>query len=136
RVSQPRGDTPLREDEPYFLPSFYAKKPKPDGQNEYEELRRRGATRLMCETFHLEFDPDTGIIAWADGDIYDEFAGPLMQKGDFWKIMLGRRIELDEDDPDGSAFMEAVLEDALVFPIISGCKWETVEESPGIWVTR
>ncbi|KAJ7619067.1 hypothetical protein DFH06DRAFT_1060953, partial [Mycena polygramma] len=136
RVSQPRGDTPLREDEPYFLPSFYATKPEPDGQNEYEELRRRGATRLMCETFHLEFDPDTGIIAWADGDLYDEFAGSLMQQGDFWKIMLGRRIKLDEDDPDGSAFMEALLEDALVFPIISGCKWETVEESPGIWVTR
>jgi hypothetical protein len=90
----------------------------------------------MCETFNLEFDTDTGIIAWADGDLYDEFAGPLMQMGDFWKIFLGRRIELDEEDLDGSLFIEAVLEDVLIFPLISGSKWETVEESPGIWVTR
>lgn len=90
----------------------------------------------MCETFHLEFHSDVGIVAWADGDIYEEFAGPLMQKGDFWKVMLGRRITLEEDDPDGSAFIEALLEDALLFPLVSTCKWETVEESPGIWVTR
>ncbi|KAF8216150.1 hypothetical protein K438DRAFT_1800139 [Mycena galopus ATCC 62051] len=108
------------------------------GQIEYAELRRRGATRLMCETFNLEFNAATGIFAWADGDIYREFAGPLMQVGDFWKIMLGRRIQLDEDDPDGSLFIEAVLEDALLFPLFEGQKWETVEDgaSPGIWITR
>ncbi|KAJ7865672.1 hypothetical protein B0H13DRAFT_1636960 [Mycena leptocephala] len=131
RVSQPRGDTPLRDDEHYMVPSLYFWR-----RDEYHELRERGATRLMCETFNLEFNADTGIIAWADGDLYDEFAGPLMQKGDFWKIVLGRRFELDEEDLDGSLFIEALLEDALIFPLISGCQWETVEESPGIWVTR
>ncbi|KAJ7181698.1 hypothetical protein C8R43DRAFT_277534 [Mycena crocata] len=88
----------------------------------------------MCETFHLEFHPDVGIVAWADGDSYDDFSGPLMQEGDLWEIMLGRRVKLDEDDAD--AFMEALSEDALVFPLLSTCQWETVEESPGIWVTR
>ncbi|KAJ7665266.1 hypothetical protein DFH06DRAFT_923309, partial [Mycena polygramma] len=127
-----RSESPL-PGEYASAPSFYA---KPGGQIEYEELRRRGATRLMCETFNLEFSSDTGIIAWADDDIYTEFARPLMQRGDFWKIMLGTRVRLDEDDPDGSAFVEALLEDALVFPLSSGGKWETVEESPGIWVTR
>ncbi|KAJ7492580.1 hypothetical protein FB451DRAFT_539204 [Mycena latifolia] len=133
RVARPRGGTPLQEVDHLFVPPSQTYS---GGLDEYEQLRRRGATRLMCETFHLEFYPDCGIVAWADSDIYEEFAGPLMQKGDFWKIMLGRRIKLDEDDPDGSAFMEALLEDALVFPLISTCKWETVEESPGIWVTR
>ncbi|KAJ7038155.1 hypothetical protein C8F04DRAFT_370444 [Mycena alexandri] len=132
RVSAPRGDTPLRDLERYLLPSHMS----PRDSDEYEQLRRRGATRLMCETFHLQFDPDTGIIAWADGDIYDEFSGPLMREGDFWKIMLGRRIQLDDDDPDGSGLIETLLEDALLFPLPNDCRWETVEESPGIWVTR
>ncbi|KAJ7865678.1 hypothetical protein B0H13DRAFT_1636972, partial [Mycena leptocephala] len=131
RVSQPRGDTPFRDEEHYVVPSLYSWR-----RDEYHQLRLRGATPLMCETFNLEFDADTGIIAWADGDLYDEFAGPLMQKGDFWKIVLGRRIELDGEDLDGSLFIEALLEDALIFPLISGCKWKTVEETPGIWVTR
>ncbi|KAJ7837587.1 hypothetical protein B0H14DRAFT_2791282 [Mycena olivaceomarginata] len=132
RLSGPRGDTPLRDDGQNSLPpSLYLSR-----QVEYEELRQRGATRFMCETFNLEFDADDGITAWADGDIYDEFAGPLMQTGDFWKIMLGRRIQLGDDDPDGSLFMEALLEDALIFPLVSEYKWETIEESPGIWATR
>ncbi|KAF8216198.1 hypothetical protein K438DRAFT_630509 [Mycena galopus ATCC 62051] len=134
RLLEPRGDTPLRDDDQHPLPpSVYMGR-----RDEYDELRRRGATRFMCETFNLEFDAATGIVAWADGDTYREFAGPLMQVGDFWKIMLGRRIQLDEDDPDGSLFIEAVLEDALLFPLWSGQKWETVEDegSPGIWITR
>ncbi|KAJ7630981.1 hypothetical protein FB45DRAFT_1152655 [Roridomyces roridus] len=131
RVSQARGSTPLREEERYNYPGEYY-----GDRGQYEELRQRGATRLMCLTFNLEFRSDVGIIAWADGDIYDEFAGPLMQEGDYWKIMLGRRIELDEEDADGSLFIEGLLEDALLYPHISGCKWETVEETPGVWVTR
>ncbi|KAJ7361712.1 hypothetical protein DFH08DRAFT_655948, partial [Mycena albidolilacea] len=131
RLSQPRGDTPLRDDGQHpFPPSLYLRR-----QIEYAELRQRGATRLMCETFNLEFDAENGIAAWADEDLYGDYAGPLMQKGDFWKIMLGRRIQLEEDDPDGSLFIEALLEDALIFPTKQG-PWETVEESPGIWVTR
>jgi hypothetical protein len=96
----------------------------------------------MCETFHLSYTHETGIVAWADGDIYEAFSGPAMQKGDFWKIHLGRQIELDEDDFDGSQFLEGLLEDVLLFPMASYVgdraegRWETVEESPGIWVTR
>ena len=89
----------------------------------------------MCETFHLEFMKEDGIFAWADQNLYEEFSGPLMLPGDFWKIHLGRRIELDEDDLDGGQFLEELLEDALYFAnrLIP---WETVEETPGIWVTR
>jgi hypothetical protein len=97
----------------------------------------------MCETFHLSFSEKGGIIAWADDDIYEQFSGPAMLKGDFWKIALGRRIELDEDDLDGSMFIEGLLEDVLMYPHLwSTMKlyrnegWETVEESPDIWITR
>jgi len=109
---------------------------------EYIALRRRGATRLMCETFDLEFSDQKGIIAHADTDLYEEFAGPQMQVGDVWKIHLGRRIILDEDDLDGSEFIEGLIEDALLFPLRHPLskqkseKWETVAESPGIWVTK
>ena len=93
--------------------------------DEYTQLLRRGATRLMCETFYLEFTKEDGIFAWADQNLYEEFSGPLMLPGDFWKIHLGRRIELDEDDLDGGQFLEELLEDALYFAnrLIP---WETV----------
>lgn len=110
---------------------------------EFRALLRRGVTRLMCETFHLEFSNINRIFAWADEDIYEQFSGPAMQHGDFWKIHLGRRIELDEDDLDGSMFIEGLLEDVLFYPSYSSTverqhkeAWETVKESPGIWVTR
>lgn len=96
----------------------------------------------MCDTFCMEFKQSTGIVAWADSSLYQTFAGSAMQEGDFWKIHLGRRIELDDDDLDGSQFLEDLLEDALLFPLRSDLsnrtheRWETVEETPGIWVTR
>jgi hypothetical protein len=96
----------------------------------------------MCETFHLQFAKKTGIVAWADGDIYDAFSGPQMKPGDFWKIYLGRRIQLDVDDFDGSQFLEDLLEEVLLYPLRSTFstrtneRWETVEETPGIWFTR
>jgi hypothetical protein len=102
----------------------------------------RGATRLMCETFHLEFNHKNGIVAWADGDIYDVFSGPQMKPGDFWKIQLGRCIQLDPDDFDGSLFLEDFLEEVLLYPMRSTLsartkeRWETVQEAPRIWVTR
>ncbi|KAJ7786359.1 hypothetical protein B0H16DRAFT_28465 [Mycena metata] len=130
RVLTPRGDTPLGEDVRCFPPAIYCNR-----MEEYAELRRRGASRAMCETYQLQFHPTNGIIAWADEDLYEDFAGPAMQTGDSWKLMLGRRIELDEDDLDGSQFMVALLEDGVVFPL-PHCGWETVEEEPGIWVTR
>lgn len=67
-----------------------------------EELLARGATRLMCETFELQFTPDAGIVAWADQDLFDEFTGDGVKRGDRWKNRLGRRVELDGEDVDGS----------------------------------
>jgi len=90
----------------------------------------------------MEFKQKTDMVAWADQSLYQTFAGPAMQKGDFWKIHFGRCIELDDDDLDGSQFLEDLLEDALLFPLRSDLshrtheRWETVEESPGMWVTR
>ena len=99
----PRGNTPLLEDNGILLrhppPVEYRQKNRED---EYKELLRRGATRIMCETFHLEFSQQHGIYAWADPQLFEEFSGPEMENGDFWKIHLGRRISLDEDDEDGS----------------------------------
>jgi hypothetical protein len=139
RSSVPRGNTPLLEVDEDFSPPLEYKRSR---IQEYMELLKRGATRLMCETFHLEYTYDKGIFAWADPLLYEEFAGPAMRKGDFWKIQLGRRVLLDDDDLDGSAFLEGLLEDALYFPLRGNGgdhkfeKWETVEETSGIWVTR
>ncbi|GLB45708.1 hypothetical protein LshimejAT787_2600410 [Lyophyllum shimeji] len=130
RDQVPRGTTPLRDVGPFRpLPGY--------SLEDYEALLQRGATRLMIETFNLEYSHENGIFAWADSTLYSEFAGPKMQRGDFWKIQLGRRFDLDEDDLDGSLFVEGILEEAILFPEIGQAgKWETVEERPGIWVTR
>ena len=105
---------------------------------EYVALLSRGATRGMCVRYHLEFTNATGIVAWADEELYDTYAGPEMRDGDFWKIYLGRRIELEEDDNDGSEFINDLLEEVLLFPLSLRVpeRWETVEERPGIWATR
>ncbi|KAF9526242.1 hypothetical protein CPB83DRAFT_908630 [Crepidotus variabilis] len=141
----PRGTTPLLEfnSEDEALPSEYHSDSFPYARTEeYEQLRRRGATRLMCETFGLSFDFKDGIFAWADDDLFQEFSSPKMKTGDTWKIHLGRRIELEEDDFDGSAFMEGLLEDAIYFPLRDPFStrdfevWDTVKESPGVWVTK
>jgi hypothetical protein len=136
----PRGTTPLLDMNPSEsvpLPGYYWR------EEEFRALLRRGATRLMCQAFHLEFSEENGIFAWADEDIYEQFAGPAMLHGDFWKIHIGRRIELDEEDLDGSMFIEGLLEDVLLYPFrwsttneLRNGGWETVEESPGIWITR
>ena len=89
----------------------------------------------MIETFSLEFTPQDGIFAWADQELFDEFSGPAMKVGHKWRIHLGRKIMLDEDDLDGSEFVEGLLEDALLFPM-DFARWETVQEVPGIWTTR
>ncbi|KAF5329508.1 hypothetical protein D9619_009326 [Psilocybe cf. subviscida] len=111
-------------------------------RSEHRELLSRGATRLMCETFHLEIMADGGIHAWVDWEIYRNFAFPQMQNGDFWKIHLGRRIQLDEEDLYGSMLIEDLSEQALMYPMPSWTcnrtweEWDTIEESPGIWLTR
>ena len=104
---------------------------------DYLALLSRGATPLMCDRYNLEFTNENGIVAWADPELYEVYAGSAMQIGDFWKIYLGRRIDLDEKDEDGSEFMHDLLEEILLFPVTSEDKeWETAEEQPGIWATR
>ncbi|KAG5649668.1 hypothetical protein H0H81_002576 [Sphagnurus paluster] len=128
RMQAPRGDTPLPNVGPF--------RPLPGYTREmYMALLQRGATRLMIETFKLHFTPEHGIFAWADATLYDEFSGPAMLNGDCWKIQLGRRFDLDEDDLDGAAFIEGILEEAVMFPKVPQ-QWETVLECPGVWVTR
>lgn len=108
-----------------------------EGNEEYVALMTRGATRKMCERYHLEFTMDQGIVAWADSEIYETYAGPVMRKGDFWKIYLGRSLDLDVEDIDGSEFVNDLLEEVLMYPLsFAEKRWETVEESPGIWATR
>lgn len=89
----------------------------------------------MIETFSLEYSPEQGIFAWADLALYDEFTGPKMKIGNCWEIQLGRRLVLDEEDPDGSIFIEGIIEAAVIFPSAIQ-EWGTVETSPGVWVTR
>lgn len=134
----PRGDTPLRDFPKYnILPKAYFNKGE-----EYDALLGRGATRAMCEQYELEFSDKRGIVAWADDGLFDAFSGPGMQEGDRWKIYLGRRIQPEQTDRDGSEFIESLLEEVLLYPLHTrkephrSEKWITVKESPGIWATR
>ncbi|KIJ48506.1 hypothetical protein M422DRAFT_28447 [Sphaerobolus stellatus SS14] len=130
RLLAQRSMTPLRttyeDDRP---PSSFK-----GTREEYTALLQRGATRLMIATFHMDFKDETGIIAWADQDLYELWTTDIMKDGDYWKLMLGRRIKLSPDDPDGSEWIGDFLEDAFVTRSVSF--YETVEESAGIWVTR
>ncbi|KDQ51942.1 hypothetical protein JAAARDRAFT_198606 [Jaapia argillacea MUCL 33604] len=126
RQIAPRGTTPLRQIG--HLPQH-----KDYSAREYRALLTRGATPEMCECFSLTFDSDTGIVAYADQDLFDEFSGPGMRPSHIWKIHLGRRVVLDADDLEGSRFIEDLLEEALYFV---ADPWETVQEVPGVWVTR
>lgn len=125
----PRGDTPLCD------AIRFKKTPHGYSKADFTHLLKRGATRLMVETFSLEFTPEDGIFAWADQELFDEFSGPAMKVGHKWRIHLGRKIMLDEDDLDGSEFVEGLLEDALLFPV-DFARWETMQEVTGIWTTR
>ncbi|KAJ8514507.1 hypothetical protein ONZ45_g7949 [Pleurotus djamor] len=137
RTMYNRGNTPLRYVETPSTPAPYRNR-----EEEYEELLSRGATRLMCETFNLEYSQEGGIIAWADQTLFEEFTGDKMKKGDLWKIRVGRSIQLDDEDLDGSVFIEDLLEDAVLFPLrlphfeSSADRWETLQSSPGVWETR
>jgi len=141
RTLAPRGTTPLLDIEngTVHVPAAYRDN-WGHSTGEYFDLLARGATPLMCETFHLQFTDARGIVAWADGDIYENFAGPAMQKGDYWKMYLGRRVYLDPQDYDGSLFLEAFLEEVLLFPLegpgTDSGPYETIKESPGIWATQ
>jgi hypothetical protein len=103
-------------------------------------LLNQGATEVMCYKFSLEFSQERGIVVWADKVIYEKFSRPGMQEGDFWKIHFGRCIQLEPSDFNGSEFLQDLLEDVLIHPMLLALSkhiehcWETVEESPGIWV--
>lgn len=134
----PRGDTPLRDFPEYnILPKAYSNRGE-----EYDALLGRGATRAMCEQYELEFSDKRGIVAWADDGLFDAFSGHGMQEGDRWKIYLGRRIQLEQTDRDGSEFIESLLEEVLLYPLHTrkephrSEKWITVKEAPGVWATR
>ena len=140
RQLAPRGTTPVNDvpDRLKFnIPINYRVGGLGRVSEEYLTLLSRGATRGMCIRYHLEFTNERGIVAWADEELYDAYAGPEMQDSDFWKIYLGRRIELAEEDKDGSEFINDLLEEVLLSPsnldVPDG--WETVEEQPGIWAT-
>ncbi|KAH8106513.1 hypothetical protein DFH11DRAFT_1639694 [Phellopilus nigrolimitatus] len=137
----PRGNTPLQRIgriKDTDIPQRYSGSRK----NEYRELLKRGATGEMCEHFELEFSTENGIVAWATDEIFDGFAGPAMESGHLWKIYLGRRIELETYDLDGDEFIENLLEEVLLYPLLlldldrPGEKWETVQETPGVWATQ
>lgn len=130
RCTAPLLDIPLSG---LIVPVKYQE--RDGGSEEYHQLLRRGATRIMCEQFSLSFSHERGIFAWANQDLFDEFSGEAMKEGDQWLIYLGRRIELDEEDVDGTDFIEGLLEDGALFAP-DPCKWSTVKEGPNLWVTR
>lgn len=132
RQRAPRGSTPLLDIDPSRIP--YS-----DRTETHLALLARGATRLMCETFQLDYSPASGIVAWADEELFAEFSGPAMQHGDRWKIYLGRCLLLEADDNDGRAFIEELVEEAMLFPTTRSDeveRWETVLEASRVWVTR
>ncbi|TEB28496.1 hypothetical protein FA13DRAFT_1711793 [Coprinellus micaceus] len=141
RVLAPRGGTPLLdvpetdlEDIPLSYNDAgnfiigYESYPAVNRRAEYVELRRRGASRAMCEEFSLQFTPEKGIVARLNRDLMDEFAGPTIQDGDKWKVYLGRRVQLDSDDHDGTFFIEGILEDALIYWNKNTARWVTLKE--------
>lgn len=131
RILHPRGTTPTLRRVAVSMPSEWL------GRDiwEYNALRFRGATHDMINLFQMEFTHESGIVAWADDELYDRFSGSAVLKGDQWKIMLGRCIALEPDDVDGSRFLEDLLEDAVVRPI--NRLWETYRiTNTRIWVTQ
>lgn len=106
--------------------------------NEYRALLSRGATRLMCETFYLSFSQEMGIVLGMADDLFDDWAGEELEDAISWKVYLGREIHLEDGDDDGSEYIDAVLEDALLFGghTESYVFWETVQTEPRHWVTR
>lgn len=111
RTMYPRGTTPLLE-VPAWAPrvphsnSYYA-----DNPTAFGTLVSRGATPAMVELYQLEWTDEEGIVAWADEDLFDEFSSDSMKEGAKWKIYLGRRIVLDPADPDGTKFVEDLVEE-------------------------
>ncbi len=137
---EPRGSTPPLEFTYASLlnipPEYKYREP------EYRELLGRGATPLMCEVYNLEFTPESGIIAWADDDLFEEFANEEMVEVGRWKIYLGRQIRLDPEDEDGAQFMINLLEETMYFfqiPTMSKPEHRWLNYKgllDGVWVTK
>jgi hypothetical protein len=106
------------------------------------QLRRRGATRLMCTTFRLSFAMERGIVATLTPEIKETFGGPEMEPEDIWKLYLGRTVRLDPTDIDGSEFIEGLLEDILFFSAAHyqqrNKNWQTKRSiyQRNVWVTQ
>ncbi|CAL1704110.1 unnamed protein product [Somion occarium] len=138
RQLSPRGMTPTRDIWPSWLLPMNIARGYHGRVEEYSELLQRGATRLMCERFALEWS-DLGIVAWLDDLVYEEFAGPAMNDHDRWKLYLGRCVSLEGQDEDGAIFIVDFMEETTLFQLtISGAgrRWETYLESLGVWATR
>ncbi|KAI0310083.1 hypothetical protein OF83DRAFT_917332 [Amylostereum chailletii] len=145
RQLAPRGTTPLLDTSAREVPLEWTEHLDAetgdwhsDRSEEYLALLGRGATKLMCEMFCLEFEQATGIVAWADEALLAEFAGPAMRAGDRWKIYLCRRIELDEGDLDGRMFIEELLEQTVIFPCADKNQygfWTTTKKNY-TWMTK
>ncbi|KAL0573582.1 hypothetical protein V5O48_008378 [Marasmius crinis-equi] len=131
----PRGDTPVQVVDPARLRSDTIAHGYEDRVDEYKALVSRGATRLMCETFYLEFTREFGIMLDMQDDLFDEWAGDGLSECESWKVVLGRELKLEEGDEDGSIYVDTHLEQCLLFPSIC-LNWETVQEAPGRWITR
>ncbi|EJD36441.1 hypothetical protein AURDEDRAFT_188394 [Auricularia subglabra TFB-10046 SS5] len=129
-----RGLTPPAEDAQAVSapPTF------PGGDDAYRALLLHGATPAMIELFRLEWNALTGITAWATEPLFDAWAGPALtgRRGQAWKIVLGRRVALDGGDADGARWVRELLDECLDPVGYAFRFWETVEERPGVWVTR
>jgi hypothetical protein len=97
----------------------------------------------MCTEFSLSFGKQWGIVAVLTPEIKEIFGGPEMKDDDTWKMCLGRRIRLDEEDTDGYDFMVGLLEDVLFFsdrPYSPNTSPEWVTYKPtgttNVWITR
>ncbi|KAF9031519.1 hypothetical protein BDZ89DRAFT_1158855 [Hymenopellis radicata] len=135
RALRPRRTTPLNDVPAELLaniPEIYASSPV-----EYESLLQRGATRHMCERYKLRYTRKRGIVALADENFLADFSTPVVCEGDVWKIHLGRRISLHSEDHDGTEFLTALVEEALIYPMrseYSNCfaeRWETADGQGG-----
>lgn len=138
-TSEPRGTTPPVEVDRVLLRPDTIALGFEDRLEEYEALLARGATRLMCETFTLEFSHELGILLEMDEELMAEWANEDMRRfGPRWKVCLGREIHLDPKDVDGSTYIEEHLEEALLFGkrTEGGLRWESVSSGLGFMLTR
>jgi len=96
-------------------------------------LISRGATLAFCEAWEAKFDEEDGIIVLANSRLREAYENFIGEHG-HWSIWVGRRIKLSEDDPDGSLFMEDLLD--MIFTRDDNGHWITYTKPGGFCVTR